>query len=107
MGVMLGRTSSIDFHDGVFESLGYAGEDLVAIPGHEHVVLDPHATPARDVDSRFNSDHHSGFEDALCDGAQSGFFVNVQPNTMTESVPKKLAVSRVLDHPTGGPIDGF
>ena len=46
-------------HSDRVERLGDVGQDLAAVGGHQHVVLDPDAAPAGQVDARLDRDDHA------------------------------------------------
>src|SRR5215218_3075759 len=53
-------TGSADPHR--VERFRDVGQDLATVVGHQHVVLDPDAAPAGQIDAGLDGDHHAGLE---------------------------------------------
>ena len=72
------------------ERLGDVGQDLAAVGGHEHVVLDPDAAPVGQVDPRLDRDDHArpGAWPSVVRRKQRGL-VDLQAEPVAQAVVKK------------------
>ena len=98
---------SVDADQGIFESFGDAGEHLVAVPSHQHVIFDPDASPSWQIDTWFDCDHHAGFQESFGDRAESRFFMDIESDAVSESVAEELVVAGIFDDTPSGPVDGL
>src|SRR5260370_27684913 len=92
------RTSAIadKCTPGLDESAGDAkraigtGQHAPARRLDDHVVLDAHAAPARDVDARLDGHDHALFEDRFAAGVEARSLVRLEAQTVAHAVDEPV-----------------
>src|SRR5687768_3902026 len=81
------------------------GEHFAPAVGDQHVVFDPHAALARQVNARLDGDDHPGPQFFLAAGlAQRGELVNVAADAVPEPVAEVLAEPCLVDDVAGDAV---
>ena len=81
------------------------GEDLAAVGGHQHVVLDTNASPVGQVHARLNCDYHARLERGIRLFPEPWSLMNIHPQPVSQPVVKKTAETCFLDDGAGFGID--
>ena len=74
---------------------------------HQNVVLDANATPAWKVDPRLDRHDHPGLDGAFLIGSKTRCFVNIQADSVSQTVAEPRSETGVFDHFAGGGIHVF
>ena len=85
--------------------LGQRGEDLAAVLGDHHQVLDPDPELARQVDAGLDGDDVAGAQLVLGALRQPRRLVDLEADAVTETVAELLAVAGGVDHRAGDGVD--
>lgn len=69
-------------------------QNAMPILGHQDIVLDPYATKTREVDSRFDGDHHIGLERAVLPACQSHGLMDLETERMPQPMGEFFSETR-------------
>ena len=89
-----------EFFGGVGEDFGFAVLD-------EDIIFDTDAAEAFDVDAGFYSEDHAGFDGLIDGGAEAAGIVDVEAESVAESVTEVLAVIFFVEDLAGEAINFF
>ena len=87
------------------ERLGDVSQDLAAVGGHQHIVLDPDSAPIGQVDARLDRDDHARLKRDLGFLAEPRGLVDIHAQAVAEPMVKKTAETGLLDDGAGFGID--
>src|SRR5207248_11576442 len=92
---------------GTDDAQGSIGLGEHAAPGwlDDHVVFDPHAPEARDVDPRLDGANHPRLEHGLRSRIETGIFVSLEADAVADPMKEMLAVPGRLDDPPSRGVD--
>src|SRR5438105_2567228 len=102
--VLMDMTDGGEFRGGLqasFEDaqlLRQPAQDVVALVGHDHQVLDPYPEATREVDARLDRDHVAGEQRPVRALGQAGALVDLDADPVPEAVAEMLAVAPSVDH---------
>ncbi len=90
---------------GPIRRAGDVGQDLAAVGGYQHVVFDPDATPAGQVDAWLDGNDHAGLKRDVGFLAEPRGLMDIEAQAVTQAVGKKRAETGLLDDGAGFGVD--
>ncbi len=89
----------------IFPLFGQVCQYFVSASGDQHIVFDPHAAEARQVNPWLDRNHHARLQLYRLSFGQPRGFVNFQADAVTQPVTKLPAETRLFNHTASHGVD--